>query len=102
MKKLIALCLLLASFTLFADPWPPQYITATTGTFTAPLTGTTGAFSGTVKLSNGYTVATLPAGTVGMRAYVTDATLPTYLGALTGGGTVTCAVLFNGTAWVSD
>lgn len=49
----------------------------------------------------GYTVAGLPAGVIGMRAYVTDATAPTYLGALTGGGTVKCPVFHNGTAWVS-
>ena len=48
-----------------------------------------------------YTVATLPAGVVGDRAYVTDATAPTYLGALTGGGAVTCPVFHNGTIWVS-
>ena len=36
-----------------------------------------------------------------MRAYVTDATIPTYLGILTGGGTVKCPVFYNGTAWVS-
>lgn len=49
----------------------------------------------------GYTVATLPVGTVGQRAYVTDATTPTYNGALVGGGAVTVPVFFNGTAWVS-
>lgn len=49
----------------------------------------------------GYTVATLPAGTVGDRAYVTDATAPTYLGALTGGGAVVCPVFRNATVWVS-
>ena len=49
----------------------------------------------------GYTVATLPGGTAGMTAYVTDAVAPTYLGALTGGGTVKCPVFYNGTAWVS-
>jgi hypothetical protein len=54
-----------------------------------------------VVTTGGYTVATLPAGTVGMRAYVTDAVLPTYLGALTGGGAVTCPVFYNGAAWVS-
>jgi hypothetical protein len=48
-----------------------------------------------------YTVATLPTGAVGMHAYVTDATAPTYLGALTGGGAVTCPVFHNGAAWVS-
>ncbi len=51
--------------------------------------------------TRGYTVASLPAGTVGDRAYVTDATSPTYLGTLTGGGAVTCPVFYNGTAWVS-
>ncbi len=56
--------------------------------------------SATIK-PGGYTVATLPAGSVGMHAYVTDATTPTYLGALVGGGAVTCPVFYNGTAWVS-
>lgn len=49
-----------------------------------------------------YTVATLPTGAIGDRAIVTDATTPTYLGTLTGGGAVTCAVFHNGTAWVSN
>jgi len=53
-----------------------------------------------------YTVATLPAtaaaGMVqGAHAVVTDATAPTYLGALTGGGAIVCPVFYNGTAWVS-
>jgi hypothetical protein len=48
-----------------------------------------------------YTVATLPAGTAGDTCYVTDATSPTYLGTLTGGGSVVCPVFFNGTAWVA-
>jgi hypothetical protein len=53
-----------------------------------------------------YTVATLPAtaatGMVqGAHAIVTDATAPTYLGALTGGGAVVCPVFYDGTAWVS-
>lgn len=55
----------------------------------------------TIQLKN-YTVATLPAaGTAGRRAYVTDATAPTWLGALTGGGAVRCPVFDNGTAWVA-
>ncbi len=49
----------------------------------------------------GYTVATLPTGVIGKRAYVTDATTPTYLGALVGGGAVTVPVFFNGTMWIS-
>ena len=57
---------------------------------------------GSTFRSKGYTVATLPAaGTAGRRAHVTDATAPTYLGALTGGGAVTCPVFDNGSAWVS-
>lgn len=49
-----------------------------------------------------FTVSTLPAaGTAGRMAYVTDATAPTYLGTLTGGGSVKCPVFDNGTAWVS-
>jgi hypothetical protein len=53
-----------------------------------------------VRLKN-YTVATLPAGTQGDMAFVTDANAPTYLGALVGGGAVVCPVFYNGTAWVS-
>src|SRR5579885_845742 len=49
-----------------------------------------------------YTVATLPAAPgQGARAYVTDAVAPTFLGALTGGGTVVTPVFYNGTAWVA-
>lgn len=57
-------------------------------------------FNSTVTLA-GYTVATLPTGTVGMIAYVTDATAPTYNGTLTGGGTVKTLVFYDGTAWKS-
>lgn len=55
-------------------------------------------------LLHGYTVAGLPtcaAGTKGGRAYVTDATAPTFLGTLTGGSTVNTPVFCNGTAWVA-
>lgn len=58
------------------------------------------SFEFPIKLK-GYTVATLPAGAQGQRAYVTDATAPTFLGALTGGGTVVTPVFHNGTAWVA-
>lgn len=62
----------------------------------------TGAISATTTIkTQGYTVATLPAGSTGMRAYVTDATTPTWNAALTGGGAVVCPVFYNGTAWVS-
>ncbi|OGT01869.1 MAG: hypothetical protein A2143_02295 [Gallionellales bacterium RBG_16_57_15] len=74
------------------------------GTLPASVTtlNASGAISATTTLkSGGYTVATLPAGTAGMRTYVTDATAPTWLSALTGGGAVVCPVFYNGTAWVS-
>ena len=68
-----------------------------------------GISSPTVKLdidgplkTRGYLVAALPSGVpAGTRAYVTDATAPTFLGALTGGGAVTCPVFYNGSAWVA-
>lgn len=49
----------------------------------------------------GYTVATLPAGTAGMRAHVTDAAAPVFLTAVVGGGAVVTPVFYNGTAWVA-
>ncbi len=55
-------------------------------------------------IAPGYTVATLPAASAalkGARAHVTDATAPSWLGALTGGGAVACPVFCNGTAWVA-
>jgi len=56
---------------------------------------------GSTATLKSYTVATLPVGVEGDIAYVTDAVTPTYLGALTGGGSVKCPVFYNGTAWVS-
>lgn len=51
-----------------------------------------------------YTVATLPACAAGNKntmAAVSDATAPTYNGALTGGGTVDIPVFCNGTSWTA-
>jgi hypothetical protein len=65
------------------------------------VTGTSFITSGgTVRLS-GYTVATLPAGTVGDTAYVTDALAPTFGAAVVGGGAVVIPVFKNATTWVS-
>lgn len=50
--------------------------------------------------TNGYTVATLPAGTIGDRAYVTDATAPAFLATAVGGGSVFTPVTFDGTNWI--
>lgn len=54
--------------------------------------------------STTYTVATLPACTApdqGRRSQVSDATAPTFLGTLTGGGAVVTPVFCNGSAWVA-
>tara|TARA_R110000772_G_scaffold192363_1_gene303326 strand:- start:107 stop:1042 length:936 start_codon:yes stop_codon:yes gene_type:complete len=59
----------------------------------------------TTLKTSAFTVATLPsppAQGLGTIAHVTDALNPTYLGNLTGGGTVKCPVFYNGTAWVSS
>jgi hypothetical protein len=57
-----------------------------------------------VIVADAYAVATLPTcngAAEGTIARVTDATAPTYNGALTGGGTVHVPVFCNGTAWTS-
>ena len=60
-----------------------------------------GEIQGTIIKTSGYTVATLPAGTVGQRAYITDGLTPSYLGVAVGGGAVTCPVFFDGTNWIT-
>lgn len=60
--------------------------------------------AGTSIQTGGTTVGALPtcnAGLQGNRRFVTDATAPTWLGALTGGGAVVTPVFCNGSAWVS-
>jgi hypothetical protein len=60
-------------------------------------------FAGSINTApvrlKGYTVATLPAGTIGDTAYVTDALAPTYNGIVTGGGAVKIRVFYDGTNW---
>lgn len=48
----------------------------------------------------GYTVATLPVGTQGDTAFVTDALAPTFLATVVGGGAVVTPVFYNGTNWI--
>lgn len=55
--------------------------------------------AGVVKTA-GYTVATLPTGVVGYRAYVTDALAPTWGATVVGGGAVVIPVFYNGTNWI--
>lgn len=56
--------------------------------------------AGAVIRLRGYTVATLPAATQGDTAFVTDATAPTFLAIIAGGGAVVTPVFYNGTNWV--
>ncbi len=55
--------------------------------------------SGTIK-ALGYTVATLPTGVTGARAYVTNALAPTFGATVAGGGAVTIPVFYNGANWI--
>ena len=55
--------------------------------------------AGTIK-TLGYTVATLPTGVTGARAYVTNALAPTYGATVVAGGAVTIPVFYNGTNWI--
>jgi len=55
--------------------------------------------AGTIK-TLGYTVAALPTGVVGARAYVTNALAPTYGATVVAGGAVTIPVFYNGTNWI--
>jgi hypothetical protein len=67
-------------------------------------TAGTNLLAAPTKISNGYTVATLPTGAaaaVGMKAYVTDALSPVFLTAVVGGGAVVTPVFHNGTTWVA-
>jgi hypothetical protein len=59
--------------------------------------------AGVVNLGQVFTVSTLPTTGVaaGDRTFVSDALAPTFLGTLTGGGTVYTPVFYNGTAWVA-
>jgi len=83
--------------------YPDSAVAITGGTIDGtPIGATTpSTVVATTTKTNGYTVATLPAGVVGLRAYVTDATTPAYNAALVGGGAVVVPVFYNGTAWVS-
>tara|TARA_R110000796_G_scaffold164578_1_gene281430 strand:+ start:1132 stop:2157 length:1026 start_codon:yes stop_codon:yes gene_type:complete len=63
------------------------------------LTGTTTEFGGTIKTKE-YTVATLPSGTQGDRAHVSDANATTFYSIVAGGGSNVVPVFYNGTNWV--
>jgi len=74
-----------------------------TNLLVAGTTTSTGKFiAGAAVKLKGYTVATLPTGTVGDTAYVTDALAPTFLTTLVGGGAITTTCFYNGTNWVAQ
>jgi hypothetical protein len=57
--------------------------------------------SGTVQ-TGGYTFATLPTPSAGMRAYITDgAASPVFMATAAGGGSTVTPVFYNGSAWVN-
>jgi hypothetical protein len=57
--------------------------------------------SGSIQ-TGGYTFATLPTPTTGMRAYITDgAALPLYMANAAGGGSTVTPVFYNGTNWIN-
>lgn len=73
-----------------------QIQTVTLGTYNAT------AFTPGVPVAlPAYTVATLPSGSEGMLAYVTDASAPTYGSTLVGGGSVRCKAFRTNSAWVA-
>jgi len=78
-----------------------KFSVAKTGTTTVQGNIIAAGSTSTVRLK-GYTVATLPTGTVGDTAYVTDALAPTFLATVVGGGAITTTVFYNGTNWVAQ
>jgi hypothetical protein len=98
MKRLLTAAVL-AAFSL------PAWAQVTTPSPQTVTSGSTGSTIIVGQQSIAYTVATLPtcnANTKGIdNFYVTDATTPTYNGALTGGGAVVVPVFCNGSAWTS-
>ena len=75
-----------------------SYDGTTTGLGTFILGAAVFAPTGVIRLK-GYTVATLPAGTQGDTAFVTDALAPAFLTAVVGGGAVVTPVFHDGTNW---
>lgn len=83
-------------------PTANPFSVGTAGQFNVDINGN--ATGNSLRISATYTVSTLPtcSGTnKGQQTVVTDASSPTYLGALTGSGAVYAPVICNGTIWVS-
>lgn len=79
---------------------------ALSGTFALLDSSTLGDFKADKIISNsvtrtaGYAVASLPAGTIGDRAYANDLLAPVYGAAAVGGGTVVLPVFYDGIQWI--
>jgi hypothetical protein len=57
--------------------------------------------TGTIK-TGGYTFATLPTPTQGMRTFITDgAAIPVFMANAAGGGSTVTPVFYNGTNWIN-
>jgi len=75
-------------------------LTFLTDTLTATKVSTGTLISTGVVRLQGYTVATLPAGTQGDSAYCTDLLAPTFFAVAVGGGGIIGPVFYNGTNWI--
>ena len=64
-----------------------------------PVISISGSYVG-ILTASGSTVAALPTGVVGQRAYVTDASSPVFGSAVVGGGAVVIPVFRNATVWI--
>ena len=64
-----------------------------------PVISISGSYVG-ILTAIGSTVAALPTGVVGQRAYVTDASSPVFGSAVVGGGAVVIPVFRNATVWI--
>jgi len=77
------------------------------GTYTINVTQGDSYFGGKIIANDvirlkGYLVSTLPTGTTGDRAYVTDSSSsPSFGGPVSAGGAVTIPVFFDGTNWIT-
>ena len=78
----------------------PVLVGNTTSITGAQLEVTGNISASTTIRTGGYTVGTLPAGSIGDRAYVTDALGPVFGSAVVGGGAVVIPVFRNASTWI--
>ena len=85
-------------FAIYSADTATSYLAGSLGIGTTTPSGKLDV-AGTIK-TLGYTVATLPTGTVGMMAYATDALTPVFGSTVVGGGAVVIPVFYNGSNWI--